>query len=650
MGNYYKIVKLFIKTPQIILTYLLLFIMSNLYLHQLFNDFWAEFREKQAASTDALNFYGDIRVLCIMFFIGWFFIAFEFSKKYDVLKEVFISMGKRSVIPYISKLITLLLAIIVITVNVGVYAIIGYYQLNYSPDILPQMAKVLIYDVFLLSAASAGMGILIATIQRKYIGYIVFLLLISIVIPDYYNIIRDTLPVGIDLLEKIHSVVCFLPQDINYTYDALYGLPFERYRLFGMIFWIFLGCIACIRVYYIKRNVLKKTIVCIYSAVVLMLLCLVLNRGSVMRMDDYLREVSSYYADCISNEENVAYKVTKYQIDFKIQNVLSAVCKLELGGDINQKKYIFTLYHDYKVKSIMDADEKKVNFKQEGDYITVFTDKPTNCLTFCYSGQGGIFYSNINACFLPGFFPYYPKVGFQKVFDPDNLVFTSNKEEQTQFDIGINHPKKVVTNLSEEKGRFKGQAENLLIITGNYEKIEMDRNEYVVLPLQKSSYVLANEYKTRILQEKFEKLMAYLGDKVITHEDLPCVIIPNSTTFASNLQGCYLTDSYILISEQTSAYSILEEKIGKEKTGELKRIFFELRPDEEFDIQDAVYHKNYIEIENYTIYDELYDTVLDKIKKCGVQNTAQKIYQYIISDKYRGNVKDDLLFVNEIEQ
>lgn len=649
MKNYYKIVKLFIKTPQIILTYLLLFGMTNFYMYKLLNDFLAELKEKQALSTDSLYFYGDIRFLCIVFFICWFFIAFEFANKFEILNEVFKTMGKRSIIPYISQWCVLLLAIIVITVNVSVYAIVGYYQLGYSTSILPQMVKVLFYDVFLLSAASAGMGGLVAGVKRKFIGYVIFLLLIVIMMPDYYDILRELLPIGVKMVEKIHSIVCFLPQDINYTYDTLYGLPFESYRFFGMILWIILGGLTLIRVYNIKQKMLKKVVACIYGGVVLVLLILVLDRGSVLRMDDNLREIASYYAEHTSKEEGVDYKVLKYQMDFKIQNQLSTECKLELGGNIDQNKYIFTLYHGFKVKYIKDADEQTMNFKQEGDYITVYTDKPTNSLTFCYSGNGGLFYANKNACFLPGFFPYYPKAGFVKVFDTDNLVFISNREENTQFDIGIDHPKKFVTNLSEHNGRFKGTAENLLIITGYYEKIEDGGNEYVVLPLQKSSYKLVNEYKNRRVQEQFERLMAYLGDKDITiHENLPCVVMPNSTTFSTHLQGCYVTNSYMLISEQTSAYSILEEKISKEKHGELKKIFFELRLDEEYDLQDAKYHKNYMDVENYTICDELYDTILDKMKINGVQKTAQIIYHYIMSDEYKGNIEEDLIFIKAI--
>lgn len=650
MKYYNKIVKLFIKTPQIIITYILLFFISNIFMCKLFVSFWNEYQAVGSSASDSLYFYGDIRFLGIVLFICWFFISFELAKKLDTVKEVFVALGKRSIIPYMNQILVLLLGIVIIAADISVYAILAYECLECPPQIFSQMIKVLVWDVLFLSMASSGMGLLVSCIKGRFAGYVIFLLLILCMVPDYYSILRDMLPLDGGIIEKLHDIVCFLPQDVSYTYDSLYGLPFERYRLAGMLFWIVVGVAAFIRVYYIKGKILKRFVIGVYVVAAFLLLTGVINKGSVLRMDDELRNVTSYYADHVAKVEETEYEVTKYQIDFKIRNELTAKCRMELGGNIDQEKYILTLYHGYTVKNIYDSLGEKMNFDQDGDYITIYVDKPTDYLTLDYSGVGGFFYSNQNACFLPGFFPYYPRIGFLEIFDTDNQIFLSNQDKKVQFDIGLDVPGDCVVNLSKENNRYKGTTENLTIISGNYEEITDDTNKCVVLPMQKSSYQFANQFKRNGIQKQWNQLIKYLdGDLTEEFDQSLCVIIPNSTTFATHLEGIYLTDSCLLLSKQFSAYSVLRQKIGVGKYGGLKQIFFELEPGEDFDIHNFEYHRNFVEKEYYTKDDELYDLVLDKMSTVGVQKTAQQIYQYISSDHYQENVDEELLFVQSIK-
>lgn len=88
-----NLVKIFVKTPQMLLTYLLLLGFSNYYLYKVFTAFSDEFKAAGPLSTDSIYFYGDIRYICIVFFICWFFISFEAAKEIDSVKEIFAAMG-----------------------------------------------------------------------------------------------------------------------------------------------------------------------------------------------------------------------------------------------------------------------------------------------------------------------------------------------------------------------------------------------------------------------------------------------------------------------------------------------------------------------------------------------------------------------------
>lgn len=649
--KYYKnLLKIFVKTPQILLTYLLLFGVSNVYLYKVLRAFGDEFKASGALSTDSIYLYGDMRLICIVFFICWFFISFESVKKFNSIKEIFAAMGGRSIIPYISQIFVLLCGILLFTVNVAVYAVIGYYALECPSLVLGQMVKVLLVDVFLLSVASSGMGLLVSGIKIKFLGYAIFLFLVFYMIPDYYNIMQEMLPFSQEIMAKIHSVICFLPQDVTYSYDALYGLPFEEYRLMSMLFWAVLGSAVFIKVYFIKRKTGKRIMAGLYGAICLTILLRGINQGSVLRMDDEVRHVTSYYADHEGKVEGVNYEIKSYQINFEITNKLSAECRLQLQGDTNQKQYLLTLYHGYKVKYIKDGQGNSMNFKQDGDYITIYADNPTECLNLYYCGSGDIFYSNKNACFLPGFFAYYPRSGFVEVFDSDNMVFSVRKEREAEFDIGIRGVGKFIMNLPEKQERYKGSVENLTIVNGNYEEIKAADCKYIALPMQKSSYSVINAYRNNKFQKELTELQDFLGeDSSKIFDGIGCVIvIPNSTTFVSHLENFYATDSYLLLSEQCRAYSILRDRVGKGVYESLKNIFFELELNENFDIQDIEPHKNFTDSEHYTKRDELHDAVLDKIQTVGVKKTARKIWKYISSDTYKENMDAELLFVQSI--
>ena len=74
MKSFVKTIKLFLKSPQIILAYLVLLGVSNVFFSQLYKAFVAEYEKWGDKGTDSLFFLSDMGYLCCVFFVFWVFI------------------------------------------------------------------------------------------------------------------------------------------------------------------------------------------------------------------------------------------------------------------------------------------------------------------------------------------------------------------------------------------------------------------------------------------------------------------------------------------------------------------------------------------------------------------------------------------------
>ena len=76
MKSFVKTIKLFLKSPQIILAYLVLLGVSNVFFSQLYKAFVAEYEKWGDKGTDSLFFLSDMGYLCYGFFVFWVFISY----------------------------------------------------------------------------------------------------------------------------------------------------------------------------------------------------------------------------------------------------------------------------------------------------------------------------------------------------------------------------------------------------------------------------------------------------------------------------------------------------------------------------------------------------------------------------------------------
>ena len=133
------------------------------------------------------------------------------------------------------------------------------------------------------------------------------------------------------------------------------------------------------------------------------------------------------------------WRVTDYDMTVHLGRMLDVQAILTLQADRACDEFLFTLYHGYKVSNVtakridmQNEDEKdidntkktesvQVSFTQDmaQDIVTINIDQPVYELTvqIDYSGYSNRFYSNSQACLLPGWFAWYPMAGEQSVFE-----------------------------------------------------------------------------------------------------------------------------------------------------------------------------------------------------------------------------------------
>ncbi len=667
MKSFVKTIKLFLKSPQIILAYLVLLGVSNVFFSQLYKAFVAEYEKWGDKGTDSLFFLSDMGYLCCVFFVFWVFISYEFFRKSKEagIQENLDCLGVRGSIFYLHQLGTLMLAVLIFTANVGAYMVVGYFQLHFPPVLTDQVYRMLAINVFLLSVGSVFCGSAISQIRNRFAGYGVALALSFLMIWELLGPIAEGLGQGGNVLHVMRAFFCFLPPDTQAYPDALYGLPFESYRIAIIGIWIVLGSIWILRKMCIRSKNAMTVVTCICVVLLAGLGERAWNRGSVLLQGD---SPQSALMECLIGGEEpedqartkeAEFEVAGYRMELRIRKELSAICRVELAGGGTKhaesgalEEYDFTLYHCYQVRDVQDDKGKKMEFRQEGDYVIVKGNgEMVKEITFYYEGGSNFIYSNSHACFLTGIVPWYPKPGFHE--------FTKNRcvewlgEPLVSFDIGLDIPGEVVSNLERSEGRYKGRTDNALFVKGYLDEEYYNKTNIVCYPMQRASYRTAQWFQNGKLQQTMDRWMEYLGAEKEQTAKKKVICIPESMAFASRMNQYYETNSYILAGAGISPRELIRWRLEKKGRSELTDIFYELLPFEDFeevDVSDLLVYSEIYEPEYYSKADELHDMVIQKIRDVGMQETMKRIYARVIADDYERNLDADLEFVETLAQ
>lgn len=673
MKSFGTMIKLFLKSPQILLAYILMAVVANVEFVHLFQAFMGEYRLTGNMGTDGIYYIGDASVICSVFFLFWVFISFEYFRKSKAgyIQENLDCMGARGSMIYFQQLGVLLLALLIIVLNVGAYLVWGFYALSFSSILVEQIVKLLLVDILLMSVASIFCGSILSEVKNRFAGYGLMLALSAIMMWKLLEPIAGGMSDFGNVLYFIRKFICVLPPDMLAAYDALYGISYDGYRIAIIGIWIVAGSIWMLRKLCIRRKKVSIAVTGGCLALIVLLGTVVWNRGSVLLQSESPESAIFEVGDVREEMRNEAadFAIRGYQMELKVRNDLQAECKIELGEggsqgsqdnserqDVKRKEYHFTLYYKYRIQKIRDDQNKEMKFRQEGNYVTVETDgeKPVREMTFYYKGGSNLFYSNRHACFLTGIFPYYPKAGFQELFyDGDGKSgLKPVHDPEVSFDIGFDIPGEVISNLEYTGGRYRGTTDSALFMKGYLDYDYFKENRAVYYPMQRYSYETVEAYHSGKVQEELNQLMQYLGGEPMELGQKLVVFIPGSLAFGSTLGDYYYeTDSYILTMGTEPAYSILESRMGLDESSDLQQILFFLAPTEDTDAGEYTVWKDIsYDEETYTKRDELNDVVIEKMREIGVQEVARQIYARLVSEGYTGDIESDLEFVKKMEK
>ncbi|HBZ64604.1 MAG TPA: hypothetical protein DEO89_08420 [Lachnospiraceae bacterium] len=629
MTTYKNTIRLFMRTLSVSIPYVLLLTAENVFLFRLLHAFVGAAPEE----VQAIYFLKDMDYLYVLGFLFFLFISCEFMRKSREinLRE---TMRERAWLVEGNQFAVLGTAIVVYALVFLIYAVAGVTILRMPQMCFIQMLKILGVNIFLLSCAAAGMGYLISRIPNRYVGYLVILAVLMLILPanaKYFSMLSWGRGISVYWLR---DWLYLLPPDIQALGDPLYGMPVEYYRNAGMLLWIGVGGWLFVRSVY--RYAKGKRRVADGLFIVWTALCVlaVVNEGSVLRMTDHpksaVSEDRNYYDSQPQIEEKQKdFRVQAYDMELSFGGELSAKVTATVSAADAPEQYPFTLYHGYKISDIRSEDGESLSFTQDGDQVVVDNpQKKAECkLMFCYKGSSPVFYANRNACFLPGFFAYYPVAGVEKLYE--NGMWKVNENETAAFTIhtkGLN----AASNLPGNGDSHAGETSYVTLVGGNCRQMENDGNQQVIYPLDTNSFTAAEQFTTTEFSEEWEKLMTFLAiQEPSPAQGKMVVVIPGSFAFNTILQEYYDLGDHILTKNAVSPIQVLAAEVKAEGKTALKDIFFSY----DWQIEDPAeieLLKDLSEGAELSEEEKLQDDLILKMRECGTKYVAQATIQYLM--------------------
>lgn len=216
----------------------------------------------------------------------------------------------------------------------------------------------------------------------------------------------------------------------------------------------------------------------------------------------------------------------------------------------------------------MDGNDTELVFKQEGDVVSIENKDNVSIdkICFYYSGHSATFYANKNACFLPGFFAYYPKPGICKLYK--DSLYVASEEKEANYSVYIADSENITSNLPMINGRFEGKAENVILVKGKYLEKDINGTTCVTLPLDSESEYMLVDLLTGEMHDGIENMYKFLNiENKNNIERKKIFVIPGSVAFNSALKPYYEFSDYVLFNGYAmGTYDILKnQKVSKEK-------------------------------------------------------------------------------------
>lgn len=448
--------------------------------------------------------FSDSQKYSLYLFIAIMFVAFDYfslSKKNNV-EETIRTTSKGFLDSVLARYLICILCIIVYAfVCIAINCIVAVHFKVATYEFINNIVLSTLINYLFCGLVAINVGLLAASFNKRVKSYIVLFLsaiLFSGILEKVSDVFLFTIGINIFPITNLFNI--FVP-NLKSVFNFSFGLSVLPYRIFLIAFWYFF------MLFLIFLLQPKRTFETKLMSGLSILLSLIMVVSFYMPSSKYIRNNDpaeanfhdfNYYAteSEVSNKysETEAFDIIKYDMKISIRNQLYANVTIIFTSTKNNK-YVFTLYHGYKVTDILDSSGKKIDYERSGDYIYFeLADNKTE-ITVNYKGYSPQFYSNQQGIFLPAGFAFYPFSGCLKLYNKENQGFDPYfPKKSIRFNVEVNYKKNIYTNLSKvEDHKFSEVSNGLTLFSGMYKSTNID-GATIIYPYLVGDY---NNYETQ---------------------------------------------------------------------------------------------------------------------------------------------------------
>ena len=180
-----------------------------------------------------------------------------------------------------------------------------------------------------------------------------------------------------------------------------------------------------------------------------------------------------YTIEGVKQEEREAdFQIISYDMDLKLGRQMKATVTC-VPSDGGLDTYAMTLYRLYQVDSVTDENGDALEYQQDENTLLIYGQEDgIQSFTLKYHGGptgASCLYNNRYAVNLPGWFPYYPVPGWNKVYqNAGEYRYVDNRlKDPARFRIQLHADGKVYSDLKQEENNlFQGESYGPTLLSG----------------------------------------------------------------------------------------------------------------------------------------------------------------------------------------
>ena len=323
-------------------------------------------------------------------------------------------------------------------------------------------------------------GWLFARNAGKIIGYIeliVFAFIVSPIMSSQF----ENYSYFVKWITYICKIFLLMPQGENSI--EVYCMPMAGLLVAARgIFWIgvFSGTLA---IYFLQhRRNEKRHKTAYYLSILTSAICAIWGLiysglpASYYCSDNFISNDDDqwrYTIEGVKQEEREAdFQIISYDMDLKLGRQMRATVTC-VPSDGGLDSYAMTLYRLYQVDSVIDENGDALEYQQDENTLLIYGQEDgIRSFTLKYHGGptgASCLYNNRYAINLPGWFPYYPVPGWNKIYQNEGEYrYVDNRlKDPARFQIQLHADGKVYSDLKQEGNNlFQGESYGPTLLSG----------------------------------------------------------------------------------------------------------------------------------------------------------------------------------------